>query len=77
MKEQEKKEKEKKKKKQIQKYGYEVLQEEALKAGLPHPTTIDQSLKELMHQEIENVGVVLGRRIIDNITKDLPSIHQT
>ena len=30
-----------------------------------------------MHQEIENIGVVLGRRIIDNITKELGSIHQT
>ena len=30
-----------------------------------------------MHQEIENVGVLLGRRIIDVITKDLSNVHQT
>lgn len=67
--------KKEKKKKKIQKYGYELLQEEKEKEGLPHPTTIETELKEQMHLEIENVGVVLGRRIIDNITKDLGSIH--
>lgn len=30
-----------------------------------------------MHQEIENVGVLLGRRIIDVITKDQSNVHQT
>ena len=30
-----------------------------------------------MHQEIENVGVQLGRRIIDVMSKDLPNVHQT
>lgn len=53
------------------------MQEIKSKENLPHPTTIDSQLKDQMHQEIENVGVVLGRRIIDNITKDLGSIHQT
>jgi len=44
---------------------------------LPHPLTICPELKEQLYQEIENVGVILGRRIIDNITKDLGSIQQT
>ena len=30
-----------------------------------------------MHQEIENVGVQLGRRIIDVMTKDMGNVHQT
>lgn len=30
-----------------------------------------------MHQEIENVGVQLGRRIIDVMTKDQLNVHQT
>jgi len=30
-----------------------------------------------MHQEIENVGISLGRRIIDVITKDQSNVHQT
>ena len=69
--------KKEKKKKKIDYFEYEILQELKSKENLPHPTTIDAQLKDQMHQEIENVGVLLGRRIIDNITKDLGSIHQT
>ena len=39
-------EKKEKKKKKIQKFGYEILQEEKEKEGLPHPTTIESNLKE-------------------------------
>lgn len=45
--------------------------------ALPRALELSQPLKEQMHQEIENVGVQLGRRIIDLITRDLPNMHQT
>ena len=44
---------------------------------LPRAIELTQSLKEQLQQEIENVGVQLGRRIIDMITRDLPTMHQT
>ena len=38
---------------------------------------LNDTLKKQLHQEIENLGVILGRRIIDIITKDALSIPQT
>ena len=45
--------------------------------ALPKAKDLSATTKEQLHQEIENTGVVLGRRIIDLITRDLPAIQQT
>ena len=38
---------------------------------------LNDHLKLQLHQEIENVGIQLGRKIIDVNTKDLNNINQT
>lgn len=36
---------------------------------------IQDTLKKQMHQEIENVGILLGRKIADIKSKDIVKIH--
>ena len=71
--------KKKKKKKEVT-----LIAKDGLRGGLegiaedkklPKAMDISKQLKSQLCQEIENTGVVLGKRIIDLMTRDARSLH--
>ena len=42
---------------------------------LPEAMELRPEFKDQMHQEIENIGVIIGRRVVDQLTKESGTVH--